>query len=219
MASAFYGIQTFFKGRASIHILLLSDNMTVVPDINHLGEPGQRSWSNEQHWSAEPSAQARCVWFCSCLCKVWSHVLEALLLALRTLSPFRHYNSSSNSKTFLRSLRSQAPQQQYTVLSLSSMWRHGHSHKLTSSRALRYYTVGIPFQMHRPNLQYCTVGIPFWTSHKRQSQMSKFNGKTTIPARSNSHDHTLPLRTCYGEVYGNIAREENGWLSGLVVSL
>ena len=25
-----------------------------------------------------------------------------------------------------------------------------------------------------------------------------------------SLDHTLLLRTCYGEVYGNIAREENG---------
>jgi len=25
-----------------------------------------------------------------------------------------------------------------------------------------------------------------------------------------SLDHTLPLGTCYGEVYGNIAREENG---------
>ena len=47
------------------------------------------------------------------------------------------------------SLCSQAPQQQYTVLFLSSMQRHGHrhrrSHKLTYSRALRYYTVGIPF--------------------------------------------------------------------------
>ena len=29
-------------------------------------------------------------------------------------------------------------------------------------------------------------------------------------ACSKSRDHTLPFRTCYGEVYGNIAREENG---------
>ena len=36
----------------------------------------------------------KCVWFCSCLCKVCSHVL---LLTLRTLS-----NSSSDSKAFLR---------------------------------------------------------------------------------------------------------------------
>ena len=44
-------------------------------------------------------------------------------------------------RLFYVSLRSQAPQQQYTVLSFSSMQRHGHSHKLTSSRALQYYTV------------------------------------------------------------------------------
>ena len=29
-------------------------------------------------------------------------------------------------------------------------------------------------------------------------------------ACSKLSDHTLPLRTCYGEVHGNIAREENG---------
>ena len=46
---------------------------------------------------------------------------------------------------FYISLRSQAPQRQYTVCSFSSMRRNGHSHKLTSSRALRYYTVGIPW--------------------------------------------------------------------------
>ena len=34
-------------------------------------------------------------------------------------------------RLFYVSLRSQAPQQQYTVLSFSSMRRHGHSHKLT----------------------------------------------------------------------------------------
>ena len=77
------------------------------------------------------------------------------------------------------SLCSQAPKQQYTVLSFSSLRRHGHSHKLTSSRAL--HTVlhcghtflrridliyGITLwaylsQTHRPNLRYYTVGIPF----------------------------------------------------------
>ena len=40
--------------------------------------------------------------------------------------------------------------------------------------------------------------------------MSKFDGKTTI-VRAPTHVIThLQLRTCYGEVYGNIAREENG---------
>ena len=41
--------------------------------------------------------------------------------------------------------------------------RHGHSHKLTTSHALWYYT----------------VGIPFCSSHKRQSRTSKFDGKKT----------------------------------------
>ena len=49
---------------------------------------------NEQHWSG-----ASCVWFCSCLCKVCSNVLEAHLLALWTF--FLTNNSSSKSKAFL----------------------------------------------------------------------------------------------------------------------
>ena len=45
---------------------------------------------------------ARCVPFCSYLCKVCSRVSEALLLALRTLSlSFPTNNSSSDSKAFL----------------------------------------------------------------------------------------------------------------------
>ena len=53
------------------------------------------------------------------------------------------------------SLRFQAPQQQYTMLSFSSMRRHGHSHKLTSFTC----TMGITLwaylsQTHRPNLRY-----------------------------------------------------------------
>ena len=42
--------------------------------------------NNEQHWSAESLAHARCVRFCSCLRKVWSRVSEAVLLVLQTLS-------------------------------------------------------------------------------------------------------------------------------------
>ena len=37
----------------------------------------------------------------------------------------------------------------------------------------------------------------------------KFDGRKVC---SKSRDHTLPLRMCYGEVYGNIAHEENGSL-------
>ena len=60
-------------------------------------------------------------------------------------------------RLFYVSLCSQAPQQQYTVLSFSSMRRHDHSHKLTSSHALRQHTVGKPFR----------------TSCKRQSQTTE----------------------------------------------
>ena len=56
---------------------------------------------------------------------------------------------------FYISLRSQAPQRQYTVCSFSSMRRNGHSHKLTSSRALRYYTVGIPWFLGQ---RWATIG-------------------------------------------------------------
>ena len=70
---------------------------------------------------------------------------------------------------------------------------------------------GSPTAVHRPlhALRYYTVVIPFWTT---QSQTSKFDGKTTIRHAQVTY-HTLPLGTRYGEVYGNIAREENGWLS------
>jgi len=90
-------------------------------------------------------------------------------------------------------------QQQYTVLSFLQC-KGMASHKLTSSRGLWYYT----------------VGIPFCRSRTRQSQTPKFNGKNHNTACSKSRDHTLPLRMCYGEVYGNIVHEENGWLSRCV---
>ena len=67
---------------------------------------------------------------------------------LKQLSLYCTLSSLTLPKTvrlFNVSLRSQAPQQQYTVLFFSSMRRHGHSHKLTCSCALWYYTVGIPF--------------------------------------------------------------------------
>ena len=62
-------------------------------------------------------------------CAKSDHVFQKLFYSLcgLCLSLFRHYNSSSDSNV---SLRSQAPQQQYTMLSFSSMRRNGHSHKL-----------------------------------------------------------------------------------------
>ena len=113
-------------------------------------------------------------------------------------------------KLFYVSLCFQALYQQYTVLSFSSIRRHYHSHKLTSSHALWYYTSWAYLsQMHRPNLW---VGILFWTSRKRQWQTSKFNRKAIPRAQTHMITH-LQLRTCYREVYGNIACEENGWFS------
>ena len=77
-------------------------------------------------------------------------------------------------RLFYVSLRSQALQQQYTVLC-----------------------------MH--------YGITLWAYLSEPLvKESKFDGKTTT---LRAQVDTLLLRMCYGEVYGNIAREENGWLS------
>ena len=79
---------------------------------------------------------------------------------------------------------------------------------------------GSPTAVHCPlhALRYYTVGIPFWTarkdSHKRLSLTEKLQYHVL-----KSLDHTLPLHTCYEEIYGSIAREENGWLSHSNVSL
>ena len=55
----------------------------------------------------------------------------------------------------------------------------------SDSKAFLHFIVfsGSPTAVHHPlhALRYYTVGIPFWTAHKRQSQTSKFDGKTTIP--------------------------------------
>ena len=84
------------------------------------------------------------VLFLPSLCKVCSRVSEAFLLALSTLS-----NSSSDTKAFLHSLHSQAPQQQYIVHCM-------------------HYAITLWAYLSEPLI-------------KRQSQMSKFDGKATIP--------------------------------------
>ena len=79
---------------------------------------------------------------------------------------------------------------------------------------------GFPTAVHRPlhELRYYTVGIPFELlvkdSHKRLSSSEKPQYREL-----KSLDHTLPLRMCYGEIYGNFACEENGLLSRSNVSL
>ena len=99
---------------------------------------------------SEAFTLAICVQFCSCLCKVCSCVSEALLLTLQTLSlSFVTNNSSSDSKAFCISLRCQAPQQQYSVLSFSS------------SRCEGMATVtNWPFHVH--------YSITLWASPKSQ---------------------------------------------------
>ena len=113
-------------------------------------------------------------------------------------------------RLFYVSLRSQAPQQQYTVLSFLrcegmatvTNWSLHVHHGITLCAYLS--------QTHRPIALHCMhYGITLWAYLSEQT----FDGKHYYTACSKSRDHTLPLRTCYGEVYGNIAREENGWLS------
>ena len=102
---------------------------------------------------------AICVRFRSCLCIACSYVSEALmlgsvlacaksahvfqklsyLLCRLCLSLSSLISLLQTVRLFYVSLHSQGPQQQYTELSFS-MRKHGHSHKLTSSCALRYYT-------------------------------------------------------------------------------
>ena len=109
------------------------------------------------------------------------------------VSLFCHYNSSLDVRLFYVSLRSQAPNSStpcFPFLQCEGMatvtnWRLHMHYGITLWEYLS--------QMHRPNLWYCTVGIPFWTSHKRQSQTSKFNGKTTIPC---APSYVILLRTC-----------------------
>ena len=100
-------------------------------------------------------------------------------------------------QTLYVSLRSQAPQKQYSVLAWPksqtdgiTLWAYLSQMHRPNLR-YRYYTVGIPFSdAYRPNLRYYTEGIPFWTSCKRQSQMSKFYRNIM---GSNSRDHTFTI--------------------------
>ena len=53
----------------------------------------------------------------------------------------------------------------------------------------------------------CFPLLTCWTSRKRQSQTSKLDGKTATACSKSLH-HTLPLRTCCREVYGNMHVEK-----------
>ena len=113
-----------------------------------------------------------------CVCHFFLPV-QSLLTCFRSsltcfadfVSLFSHYNSSSDSKAFLR----------FIAFSGSPKAVHCPLH------ALQHYTVGI---------------LLVKDSHNCLSSTEK--------PQYHVLNHTLPLRTCYEEVYGNIAHEENG---------
>ena len=167
-----------------------------------------------------------CVWFCTKSAHMFqklSYLLCGVCLSLLSLVTLLQTVRLSTFHCVLRL----PMQQQYTVLSFSSMQRHGHITNWPLNLHYGTFTLWTYLsQMHRPIALHCMhYGITLWAylsellvkdSHKR---CFKFDGKTNNTVCSKSHDHTLPLRMCYGEVYGNIAREENGWLSCSSVSL
>ena len=117
---------------------------------------------------------------CSILCKACSYTCfrSSLTCFVEFVSPFFSLTLPWTVRLFYVSLHFQAPQQQYTVPSFSSMRKHGHSQKLTSSGITLWAYLS---QTPRPNLGYYIVSILSWTSCKRQSQKSKFDQKTTLP--------------------------------------
>ena len=156
-------------------------------------------------WTIEAVMLVRCVWFCSYLCKVCSRVSEALLLILRTLSlslsPL--ITLPQTVRLFYVSLRSQAPQQQYTVLSFLrcegmatvTNWSLHVHHGITLCAYLS--------QTHRPIALHCMhYSITLWAylseplvkdSHKRSTE-------NTIP-RAPSHVITHYRYVCVTERY------------------
>ena len=135
-------------------------------------------------------------------------------LTLQTLAPSFLTNKSSLRQAFLCFIAfSDSPTAAHC--DLSSMQRHGHSHKLTSSCALQYRTMGAYLsQTHRPIALHCMHnGLTPWAYFSKPLVKTV----TNIYVRWNitmscapTRDHIL--RTCYGEVYKNVA-QENGWLS------
>ena len=78
-------------------------------------------------------------------CAKSAHVSQNLLLALQTLPIcFVTNNSSSDSNTYVHFIAFSGSPMALQRASFSSIRSHDHSHKLTSSHTLRYYTVCIP---------------------------------------------------------------------------
>ena len=121
-----------------------------------------------------------CVWFCYCLCKVCSHVSEAFLLALQTLS----------------------------LITLSLTLRFSTFHCILRLPNNSTSSIACTTVLH------CGHILLVKNSHKRLRSTEKPWYRTL-----KSLDHTLSLRMCYRELYGNIAYEENGWIGRSNVSL
>ena len=129
--------------------------------------------------------------FCSCLCKVCSRVSEARSVDFVSLSLLTN--------NFLR--------QSFLVFPVFSSSR---AFLFFSAKAWPLATVtNWPLHVHyRITLWAYLSEALVKGSHKRLS--STENPHTYIHRVLKSRDHTLPLRTCNGEVYGNITREESG---------
>ena len=112
------------------------------------------------------------------MCLVLFLPVQSLLTCFRSfLTRFADFVSTSDTKAFYVSLRSQGPQQQYIV-----HWMH--------------------------------YGITLW-AYLSEPLIKDSNKRLHLTEKPQYHvlmslDHTLPLRRCYGEIYGNIAGEENG---------
>ena len=160
---------------------------------------------------------ARCVRFLFLpACAKSAHVFQTFLLALRTLSlSFPTNNSSSDSKAFLRFIAFSGSPTAVHCAFLFFRCEGMASHKLTCTTVLHCAHTFL----RRIDLLHsiaCTT-VLHWAYLSeplvKDSHIQTFDGKH-YTACSKSRDHTLPLHTCYGEVrgevYGNIAREENG---------
>ena len=145
--------------------------------------------------------------FCSVLvCAKSAHVFQKLSYSFcrLCLSFLTNTNSSSGSKAFLRFIAFLGSPNS-SKLWFFFLWckgmASGHSHKLTTSRGLRYYTVGhtLNSQMHRPIPLHCMhYGITLWAylseplvndKHKHLSLMEKPH----FTVCSKSCNHALPF--------------------------
>ena len=121
--------------------------------------------------SAKPSAQ-------QCMAYDMPFDINSFLTVLESVLTARHLT------LFHVWLRSQAPQQQHSVFSFSSMRRSQSQTDFFMCTTVLH--CGHTFsQTHRPIELHCMhYGITLWAylsePHKRQSQMSKFDGKTII---------------------------------------